>query len=274
MSDTKLQKEITLLDYVLLIIKHRRLVLLVPLLVVLTVMMISLLRSPIYEARQVFKLIKMAPEYNGLSDNYLVMGGTLSINDVAVLAQDKARSLSIKSSYKISADNQLTVIVLGRDSESAKKNLSEISDYLIAQSQSYFDRKNSELTQRRTQLENTLQDLNSEIARINQGINQLGGTFSQGNSSALGYYLLRLTGLESRRTDTQDKINDIQLLQLRLGMESVGEILVAREPFGYGLKKNLLLAFVFGLLLGVVLVFIVEWWQNNYQAILNVIRRR
>jgi len=278
MSYSDANQEVSLVDCLRIILKHKKTWLVFLGLAVVIVWIWAMVSSPTYQAEAIVKI----GQVGGQSASVAREGGDIQISGQLIQSSTEAAAfLGVYPSVK-SLGNALTIkplvgaapesvvvkdtllfLAKATSAETANEIIDQTTEILLAEHQRIFDRFTSLLDQREEFLKAEQGKISQEIIVVQENIAKVQAVLGVNGGATLSGYLNRLSVLE-------DKQNDLSLLLLSLGQAKAinnptkvevvkTAILVNHFPF----QRNLSAAMVLGLFLGGVTSFTQEWWQKN-----------
>jgi uncharacterized protein involved in exopolysaccharide biosynthesis len=264
------EDEIDIRGYINVIMKRKKLILAIFLISVFTAAIMSLRIPKVYEVTSTVQL--------GSIDALLIkneeakaiifnQNSLLSIiNDLGLKITVDALQKDIKIS-DVKDTSLLKIRITHHDIDTALKINDAIVNPLIAQGQNMYKMRVSIINERLKELQGATKNAEEDIIRTQ---NMIIGIPSSKDISQSELFLRMiflqntLPKYENNLTDLRNQRNDLQILLADSRDFKVFDAPIKPErPIGPNKKKNVLIGGMIGLMLGVFLAFVLEFWQKN-----------
>lgn len=273
MSTNKDREEVNLIDYLKVILGHKKTIIVIFSGIVLGVLVFSLWQPKTYRAEVLLEIGRLR---DPLIQNYqfIVLTEGASIRDILILTEKAVVAFlknhpdfkEIGEGFKLQMTNE-GYLLIAAETSSAKASLDTVqraTDILLEEHQRIFGQYSLVLEEREAQLKKDLETTEKEIALIRQTINQFQSARTQSYAIALQAYLGRLSGLENKK-DNLDKslasTKEIRSTSRMTQVKSEPRIFATRPR--EDLWKKIVIAAAAGLIIGTFGAFIQNWWQKN-----------
>jgi len=264
------EQEKGLYDYLLVIKKRWKTVALIAFTAMLTGGVISMFLPPIYKCES---RVKIGMVRNKIIESYATIDDMLSqkpvikkIAEVLKLpVKDRALEM-LKSDFKTSqVADMLKIEAYAKSPEDALRLLETVEKELLTRHDRLYEENKAILQEYiiagendLKMLEEAIKDLKKKISRTAQAGSQAEGLITQG-------YIQSLDRATDRYLSAQQKLRDLKM------EESYGTMKTKTDVPGYlpenrispKRKQNVLISGILGLLLGVVWIFFIEWFEKE-----------
>lgn len=255
MSSDNRQEEVSLINYLQILVRHKWLILIVFILVILAVGGFTLAQPQSYRAQALVSVGQV--------------GGQLIQSEKASLAflnnHPEVKALGDNISVESEKEGYFSFELKAASKEKAEAALARVIAIFIEDHQQIFEEYQPEieqLKQQRQLLEDHFNALEDEIAGVKKDIVKFRSPYNQTQAITLQAYLDRLSALEQQKLAAGTALL-VETKQLNSQMtELKGKIKVLSVHRG-SLKRNLAMAVILGLFLAVIVAFGREWWQKN-----------
>lgn len=261
------EDEIDIREYINVIIKRKKLILAIFLVSVVTVAIVSLRMSKIYE---ITSTLQLGSVNESLIKNEEAKAIMLNQNSLLSIINDLNLKIAADSLQKdikisdISGTNLLKIKITYPSVDAALKINDAIVNPLIAQGQNIYKERISIISGRLKELYGAIKNAEDDIIRTQNLI--MGIPSSKDISQAeisLRMIILQntLPKYENNLTDLRNQRNDLQILLANSKDFKVFDAPIKpKYPVGPKKKQNVLIAGMLSLMLGVFLAFVLEFW--------------
>ncbi|MCG2707973.1 MAG: Wzz/FepE/Etk N-terminal domain-containing protein [Candidatus Omnitrophica bacterium] len=264
------EDEIDIREYINVIIKRKKLILAIFLVSVVTAAIVSLRMPKIYEITSTVRLGNV----NGvLIKNEEVKAIMLNQNSLLSIINDlnlKITPERLQKDIKISdigGTNLLKMKITYPGIDTALKINDAIVNPLITQGQNIYQERLAIVNERLKELDEEIRNSEGDIVRTRALISGLPNASGVSQSDvSLMIILLQntLPAYESNLTTLRDQRNKLKLVVIEAKDFKVFETPIKpKHPVGPKKKQNVLIAGIFGLMFGVFLAFVLEFWQKS-----------
>jgi uncharacterized protein involved in exopolysaccharide biosynthesis len=264
------EDEIDIREYIKVIIKRKKLILAIFLVSVVAAAIVSLRMPKVYEITSIVQLGKVNDVLIKNEDAKTIMLNQnllLSIiNDLNLEITPEGLQKDIKIT-DIKDTDLLKIKITYSDIDTVIKINDAIVNPLITQGQNLYRTRITIINERLKELQGAIKNAEDDISRTQNMI--MGIPSSKDISQAelsLRMIILQntLPKYENNLTDLRNQRNDLQIL-----LSSSKDFMIfdapikPKNPIGPKKKQNVLIAGMFGLMFGVFLAFVLEFWQKD-----------
>jgi len=264
-------KELTLVDYVKIILKRKICLFVFLLIAIIAAVTITLSLPKKYESGAIVKIgkfqnepviskeeiIKLFRQRPYLKKVLEVLEIETSERNIAFI--DKAISVENKTT-----EDLITIETRGKSPEEAKTICNAVTSVILTESKRNFEKKEEILGKRISALNNSLSDFKKEIEIIEDDINRFDPPKNEAEGIALQAYLTREGNIKYSIKDVENNLENIAIQKMKDTNSFIASpSYLSEQKVSPSLKINLIISVLLGFFFGLIWIFILEWWQNN-----------
>ena len=265
MKEFEEEAEINLIDYIKVILKRKWLILKIALGVTIGVVILNFV-MPRYKVDTILEV--------GVTEDTLEAPNQLvekikngNYNEVI------KRKLNIEKLPKIEVstpkDTRLVIIsIKSSNPEQAKKILEELENLILKEHQEKFDSQKKILLENKKRIENKISCLENEKKILEEKVNYFTNLMASSPSPTYQFLLTEAKEkLEKKKLEIENQYLKLNTLEQKLNSYQPTRIIKAptipTSPAEPGIGVKMIVGLIVGLLGGIFLAFVIEWWEKE-----------
>ena len=259
------EEEINLIDYIKIILKRKWLILKITVGVMIVVGALSL----VMQKYKVDTILEVGITEDILESPNQIVEKIKNGNYNEVIK----RKLNIEKLPKIEVstpkDTRLVIIsIKSSNPEQAKKILEELENLILKEHQEKFDSQKKILLENKKRIENKISYLENEKKILEEKVNYFTNLMASSPSPTYQFLLTETKEkLEKKKLEIESQYLELNTLEQKLNSYQATRVIKAptlpASPVEPGIGVKVTIGLIVGLLGGIFLAFVIEWWEKE-----------
>ena len=261
------EDEINLIDYIKVVLKRKRLIFGIALGAAIIAGSLSYITPKTYEINTILEVGQME-EFIPESPTQLVekiKNGNYDETIKTKLNIEIIPLIDISSP----ADTRLVIMsIKSQEPDNAKKILEELENLILEKHQKKFNLQKNILLDDKKRIKNKISSLENEKKILEEKVKYLTSLMAR-TPSPTNQFLLSEAKISSEKKKSEIEEQHLELNSIERKLNSyeatnvIKEPLIPTTPTGSGIVMNTAIALIFGIFIGTILAFSVEWWKKE-----------